>query len=137
MKITKLEDFVAFQKATAYCEAVDALLEKPAFGKDFNLRNQIRDAIDSITANFSEGFEQPTDRAFANYVFTAKGSTAESRDRLKVAQRRGYITADEFRACNEQGDEVARLLTGLAKYLRKSNRKDRGLGRHHDPPQEP
>ena len=128
MKITKIEDFVAFQKATAYWEAVNALLEKPGFRRDFKLRNQISDAIDSITSNFAEGFEQPTDRAFANYLFTSKASTAESRNRLKLAESRRHITAEEFQACNDKGDELAKVLTGLIKYLRRSNRRDRGLG---------
>ena len=128
MKITKVEDFIAFQRATAFWELVNALLDKQEFSKDCNLRNQIRRAIDSITANFSEGFEQPTDRAFANFLFTSKGSTAESRKRLAIGLARRYITADEFKTADAAGDEVARLLTGLIKYFRKSERRDRGLG---------
>ena len=128
MAFTKVEDFLAYQKAATYWEAVNELLTKPGFSKDCRLRDQIRNAIDSITANLAEGFEQSTDRGFARFVFIAKGCTAESRTRLNQARGRKHIADEEFRACNEMGNEVARLLTGLAKYLRRSNRRDRGLG---------
>jgi four helix bundle protein len=128
MGFAKIEDFAAFQKASTYWEAVNALLEKPGWGKNDKLRDQIRRAIDSITANLAEGFEQSTDRGFAKYVFIAKGSTAESRKRLRQAMRRRYITEGDFRPCDEQADEVARLLAGLAKYLLRSDRKNRGVG---------
>ena len=90
-----------------------------------------KDATDSILSNIAEGFEQPTDRAFAKYLYTSKASTAEVRKRLLMACHRGYITEEEFASCNDLGDEVARMTTGLIKYLVKSDRKDRGLGREH------
>ena len=82
------------------------------------------------SSNISEGFEQPTDRAFAKYLYTAKASTAEVRTRLKLCCRRGYLTAEEFAARDALGDEIARIANGLIKYLLKSNRRDRGLGRN-------
>jgi four helix bundle protein len=92
------------------------------------LRDQVKDAADSILSNIAEGFEQPTDRAFARYLFISKASTAEVRKRLLMANHRGYITTEEFESRNELGDVVARMTTGLIKYLVKSDRKDRGLG---------
>ena len=72
----------------------------PQSSRDYD---QIRRAIDSITANVSEGFEQPTDRAFANFLFISKGSTAESRKRLAIALARRYITADQFKTADAAG----------------------------------
>jgi hypothetical protein len=85
----------------------------------------------TLLSNIAEGFEQPTDRAFAKYLYTAKASTAEVRKRLLMACHRGYITSEEFASRNELGDEVARMMTGLIKYLVSSDRKDRGLGLDH------
>jgi four helix bundle protein len=53
---------------------------------DQRLRDQIRDASDSMLSNIAEGFEQPTDRAFARYLYISKGSTAELRTRLYRAR---------------------------------------------------
>ena len=86
------------------------------------------DAVDSVAANIAEGFAQPTDRAFARYLFISKASNAEARTRLLLACGRGYITADEFASGSAISDEIARMITGLIKYLLKSDRRDRGLG---------
>jgi four helix bundle protein len=121
-----LEDFDAYQKATEFSRSVIALLERSAFGKERKLREQITEASDSISANLAEGFEQPTDRAFGNYVFHSKGSTAEVLARLRQAQEKKCITQQELEFHLRLGDEVCRLLAGLARYLYKSDFKDRG-----------
>jgi four helix bundle protein len=69
-------------------------------------------------------------------LFTSKASTAEVRKRLLLASHRSYITEEEFTSRNELGDEVARMTTGLIKYLVKSDRKDRGLGSNQKPRRE-
>ena len=58
--------------------AVTAILERPAFERDLDLRDQIRRAADSMVSNIAEGFAQPTDRALAGYLFHAKGRTPKS-----------------------------------------------------------
>ena len=124
-----VEDLKVWQRAQEFWVAVNALVGRAGFQRDRRLREQVKDAADSIISNIAEGFEQPTDRAFAKYLFTSKGSTAEVRKRMLMACHHGYITQDEYAACNALGDEVARMTTGLIKYLIKSDRKDRGLGR--------
>lgn len=114
---------------------MDELLSERKFHRD--LREQIRDAIDSIVSNISEGFEQPTDRAFAKYLFDAKASTAEARQRLWMAAQRKFITAEEYQKQNDLGDQVARMTVGLIKYLLRSGRRDRGLGPPGDNPSFP
>jgi four helix bundle protein len=122
----KLEDFDAYRKAEGFWRSVTALLQRPAFRKERKLREQISDANDSILANFSEGFEQPTDRAFANFLFHAKGSTGEVLARLREAHLKNCITNEELDFQLGVGDEVCRLLAGLARYLYKADFKDRG-----------
>ena len=124
-----VEDLKVWQRAQEFWVAVNALVDRSGFQRDRRLREQVKDAADSVISNIAEGFEQPTDRAFAKYLFTSKASTAEVRKRMLMACHHGYITQDEYAACNELGDEVARMTTGLIKYLIKSDRKDRGLGR--------
>ena len=85
------EELLIWKKALQFWEAVDALLERPAFGKNYDLKNQITDAIDSVLSNIPEGFEQPTDRSFAQYLYRSKASAAEVRSRLLIAWRRRII----------------------------------------------
>ena len=124
-----VENLKVWQRAQEFWVAVNALVDRSGFQRNRRLREQVKDAVDSVISNIAEGFEQPTGRAFAKYLFTSKASTAEVRKRMLMACHHGYITQDEYAACNDLGDEVARMTTGLIKYLIKSDRKDRGLGR--------
>ena len=122
-----VQELKVWQRAQELCLAVDAILDRPAFARSPRLRQQLEAAVDSIVANIAEGFEQPTDRAFVRYLYTAKASTAEVRTRLKRAGDRGYISPSEFAARDALGEEVARLASGLIKYLSRSDRKNRGV----------
>jgi four helix bundle protein len=129
-----LNDLQLWQRANEFWDAVNAIIDRTAFQRDVRLRNQIRDASDSMLSNISEGFEQPTDRSFARYLYHSKGSTAEIRSRLRIAAKRKYITIPEFEERDKLGDEVARMTVGLIKYLLRSNRRNRGLGLNDEPP---
>lgn len=104
----KVEELELWRKATEFWKAVDPLLTRSAFERDWKLRNQLRDAIDSILSNISEGFEQSSDRGFAKYLYDAKGSTAEARRRLWMAAERKYIPTETFKELDNAGDQVAR-----------------------------
>ena len=77
-----------------------------------------------------EGFEQGTDRAFANFLTHSKGSLAEVLTRLKQAYFKNYITEAELQAHLAAGEELGRMLGGFIKYLRRSGFRDRGA---HNP----
>ncbi len=63
------------------------------------LRDQIKDATDSVVSNIAEGFEQSTDRGFARYLYISKGSTAEVRTRLALAlERKLHFREEQSRA---------------------------------------
>ena len=122
----KLEEMTVFLKARAFSVAVAAIIERPAFQKNRKLKDQIADANESILSNMSEGFEQSTDAALANYLYIAKGSVAEVVARLKSAHRRGRLTAVECDQCATAGDEICRMLGGWIKHLARCDWKDRG-----------
>jgi four helix bundle protein len=124
----QVEELKVWQRAREFCVAVNALLGRAGFQRDRKLKEQLSNAVDSVISNIAEGFAQPTDRAFARFLYISKASNAEARTRLLLACDRGYITDTELAACNEVSDEVARMTTGLIKYLVKSDRRDRGLG---------
>jgi four helix bundle protein len=122
----RLEELTVYQKAVEFWEAVTALLDRPAFRRDRKLRDQISDANDSITSNISEGFEQSSDRAFARYLFIAKGSLAEVCTRLRQACLKRYITPDELAQCLAVAETLAKMMASLIRYLARSDFKDRG-----------
>ena len=123
-----VEDLHLYQRARELVVAVTAILERPAFQRELDLRDQIRRAADSVVSNIAEGFAQPTDRAFAGYLFHAKGSNAEVRARLRLACDRRCLTDAEVTECDRLADQVAAMTTGLVKHLVRSNRRNRGIG---------
>ena len=74
----------------------------------------------------SEGFGQQTDKQFAAYLFTSRGSSKETRTHLQVARGRAYITEAERLKASNRYEEIEKMLTGLAKHLRRENRLRRG-----------
>ena len=77
----------------------------------------------AVPANIAEGFGQQTDRHFAKYLFIARGSSNEVRAHL--AWRTAEDTWSDRTRLTSSGkyEEIARMLTGLIKYLRACDRK--------------
>jgi four helix bundle protein len=109
----KVDELPVYQHAVEFCLAIIEILARPALRKDRDLYDQISEAADSITANLEEGFEQPTDRAFANFVFIAKGSLGEVLGRLRTARRKKYITHADLTAQEKAGDALGRRIGGF------------------------
>jgi four helix bundle protein len=128
MTATKVEDLLVYQRGLQLQDAVHAISRSPRLLQDLRLKNQLLDAADSVVSNIAEGFEQPTDKAFARYLFISKASAAEVEVRTLTARKRGYINDAPAKGAVGLAKEVARMCVGLAKYLAESDRKRRGLG---------
>jgi four helix bundle protein len=122
----KLEELPLYEKVQEFWVAVTAILKRPALRKDFDLHGQIERANDSIDANMKEGFAQPTDASFANFVFVAKGSVAEVMARTKEAHGKGHLPDEDLRQILELGEPLGKMMGGFIKYLAKSGLTDRG-----------
>ena len=122
----KLQELPIYHKAEGFWSAVNAILESPRLRKDRRLCEQIADANNSITSNMVEGFEQGTDRAFANFLVHSKASLAEVLKRLKQAYFKKYISEEQLKPQLATGEELGKMLGGFIKYLRRSDWNDRG-----------
>ena len=78
-RVSKVEDLAVYQKALAAADEVSALLIRPEFSRDFDLKDQLGNSSSRVPALISEGFEQKSDRHFAHYLNHAKGSAKESK----------------------------------------------------------
>jgi four helix bundle protein len=121
-----LDDLLVYRKAQDACGAISAVLERPKVRADWDLRVQLASASAAVASNVAEGFGQQSDRLFARYLYIARGSSHEVRAHLAVARGRQYLTDEETTALCNKYEEVARMLTGLIKYLLASDRKRRG-----------
>jgi four helix bundle protein len=115
------EEIEAWQKARGLTREIYAVSNKGAFSKDFGMRDQIRRASVSIMSNIAEGFERGGTREFIQFLSMAKGSSGEVRSQLYVAVGQGYIDKEIFEQLYALASEASRMITGLMRYLRKSN----------------
>jgi four helix bundle protein len=120
-----VEELAVFQKALIASAEISAILERPSWQRDWRLRDQIGSASERVVSAISEGFEQSTDRHFAQYLYRARGSSREIRTQLLVAQQRRHITEGERISASDKYEEIARMLTGLIRHLEAENRKHR------------
>ena len=122
----KVDELPLYSKIREFWDATTAILQRSTLRKNRDLYEQIENANDSIDANMREGFEQPSDAAFADFVFIAKGSTAEVVARMEEAHRKGHITDADLSQIQQLSDPLCRMMGGFIKYLSASGFTDRG-----------
>jgi four helix bundle protein len=118
--VTNFEDLEAWQVARDLCRRVYAVSRKAPLVSDFVLRDQLRRAAVSVTANIAEGFERGGTAEFVQFLSVAKGSAGELRAHLYVALDQGYIDSVAFQELSELASSAGRVLGGLIAYLRRS-----------------
>lgn len=122
----KLEDLPLYSKVLEFWEAVFAMLKESRLRRNRRLFDQIDSANDSIDSNMQEGFQQPSDAAFANFVVIAKGSLAEVIRRTRQARRKELVEERDVKRIEELGEPLGKMMGGFIKYLQSSGFTDRG-----------
>ncbi len=113
MSKTGFKGLLVWQKGQALAVAVYLLSKSPAFSKEFALADQLRRAAISISSNIAEGDERDTDKDAVRFFYMAKGSIAELRTQLDLANKVGLISDLDFKNLDQQSEEIARMLRGL------------------------
>ena len=118
-KIERFEDLQSWQKARQLANAVYELTRRPSFAKDFQLRDQIRDAAGSVMHNIAEGFDAGTRAEFVRFLKIARRSASEVQSELYLALDQNYITPEQLKSAYDLATEAKRLINGMISYLRK------------------
>src|SRR4030095_10024816 len=119
----KFEEIECWKRARELTRRIYEITNKPAFSRDFGLKDQIRRAAVSVMSNIAEGYDRSGTAEFVHFLATAKGSAAEVRCQLYVAADQGYVQEDHFMELNALAAETSRMVAGLMKYLRASGYK--------------
>ena len=120
-KIERFEDLHSWQKARQLTNTIYELTNRSGFVKDFQLRNQIRDAAGSVMHNIAEGFDAGTRAEFIRFLKIARRSASEVQSELYLALDREYIAQNELEVAYNLSTESKRLINGMIAYLRKKN----------------
>ena len=121
-----LEDLRVYKKALVAGNAVSALLKRPCFSKDFDLKGQLSRSSGRVAPLIAEGHGQLTDRHLASYLGRARGSVLETVGHLSKARDEKYIAESEHAEYAEMYDHIGRMLTRWIDYLRNTDWDDRG-----------
>ena len=119
MKIEKFEDLDCWKNARELANLIYDLTNERSFGKDFQLRDQMRDAAGSVMHNIAEGFEAGSDAEFVRFLKISRRSASEVQSQLYLALDRKYITPIQLKEAYDKATEVKRLINGLITYLHK------------------
>jgi len=125
MKFKKFEELPIWKLALKITKIIYDLTAKGKFSKDFNLRDQIRRAIISVSSNIVEGLEKNNNNEFIRYLKITKGSVGEVRNQLYIALSINYITTKEFEETNKMLEDLANQIGGFIGYLQKHRKQIR------------
>jgi four helix bundle protein len=67
--------------------------------------------------NIAEGYERKTNNEFKQFLFIAKGSSAECRSMLDLAKEIGFIEIENYDKAYSLAEEISKMLSGLIKTL--------------------
>lgn len=106
---------VVWQKAKALAIDVYRATESGAIARDYGLRDQMRRAAVSVPSNIAEGDERGSDREAVRFLFIAKGSLAELRTQVEIAEVVAKLSAEDAARLISSADELARQIGALIK----------------------
>ena len=81
--------------------------------REFGLRDQMNRAAVSIPSNIAEGAERDSVKEFIHFLHIAKGSAAELRTQLYIAEKIGILTPTVTRPFTTETKEISSMLQGL------------------------
>ena len=115
----RFEELEVFKRAYVISlEIHKASLKFPQI-EQYALADQIRRASKSICANLAEGFgKQSRSKAeFKRYINISIGSADEMRVWLRYCLDLEYVRETDWQKWRSEYEEIAKMLTGLAKSL--------------------
>ena len=114
MAIKSYTELVAWQKSVDLVTTVYRLSQKFPKEEVYGLTSQIRRAAVSIPSNIAEGQGKLLmSGEFRQFLGHARGSLAEVRTQVHIADRLKYISSIEAGEVLESCNEVGRILNGL------------------------
>ncbi len=109
-KINRFEDLEVWKESMRLAVLVYEAL-KPC--RDYGLKDQMQRAAVSVPSNISEGYERHSNKEFIQFLYVAKGSSAELRTQLHLAERVKLIEPGTTQNLLELTRKVSAMLSRL------------------------
>ena len=88
--------------------------------RDFGFRDQVTRSAVSVPSNIAEGAERNSAQEFIQFLGYAKGSLAELRTQLMIAQDLGYLPTEAATPMLVEAEQLSRMLYRLSQSQRPS-----------------
>ena len=126
----RFEELVCWQRMNELSLEVWKVTDRPPASKDFDFRDEIRDASDSAQRNIAEGFGRfnPTD--FAHFLDFSRASALETKALLKKGLSVGSWTQIEFQRIDTLANRGLQTVARLQRYLRSPQAKRNAARRY-------
>lgn len=89
----------------------------------YGLTSQLRRAAYSVPANIAEGAGRESKKDYLHFLYIARGSLAETRYFVHLAERLSYLSAEESAQLESRGRETFACLHGLIRAVEKETGK--------------
>lgn len=114
--------YYSFEKLEVWqhaCRLAVAVYKETEHWNDFGLRNQMTRAAVSISSNIAEGAERGSDAEFIRFLHIAKGSAAELRTQVYIANRIGLLGESLAQNLIKDLKNISAMIHGLVKSVKK------------------
>ncbi|MDD4271855.1 MAG: four helix bundle protein [Patescibacteria group bacterium] len=120
-KIRSFTDLNAWREGHKLVLMVYEITKKFPREEIFELANQLRRAVVSITSNIAEGFSRRSYKEKTQFYSISLGSITEIQNQLLIAKDVKYINNNEFQKVAEQTVIAHKLTNGLIKGSKNHN----------------
>lgn len=114
MAYQSFEDLDVWKRA---CRLSVQVYENLKDCRDYGLKDQMTRAAVSIASNIAEGAERNSNPDYARFLHIAKGSAAELRTQLYIAEKVGIVSAEITNELVTECKRISSMLQSLAKSL--------------------
>ena len=115
-----------FKKLNVWNKAKDLavyiyhITKSGAISKDFGLRDQMRRAAVSISANIAEGEQLNSNSQATRHFYIARGSVAELYTQAIIAYEVDYVNREVFEKIEKEYNDISSMITKLIQARAKS-----------------
>jgi len=112
MAYASFEELEVWKRACRMAVQVYEILKEC---RDYGLKDQLCRSAVSVPSNIAEGAERGSKAEFIRFLHIAKGSAAELRTQIYIAQRVGILTFSSKDQLALELQEISAMLQGLIK----------------------
>jgi len=114
MALSTFEDLTVWQRS---CELAVAICREVQGWRRFALRDQLQRSAIFVPSNIGDGQERDSPGDFSRFLRISKGSNAELRTQISIAERLGLITEEAATTYLQESKEISAMLQSLIRSI--------------------